>query len=122
MVLQPEMRDVFAERQQKMIVAIMPRAEQRAGLGDQVSVMRFRFRRVIARAAGLSAAISISMVRSLAGRKINRAKIAPGNHGRIDQRFQRDGREFDRVARLLRDRAAPCRISIPREGADSDTI
>ena len=39
-MLQSEMRHVIAERQQEMIVAIVPRAEQRAGLLDQVLRVR----------------------------------------------------------------------------------
>ena len=39
MMFESEMRDVIAERQQEMIIAIVARAVERAGLGHQVLVL-----------------------------------------------------------------------------------
>src|SRR5579863_2120176 len=113
MMFEPELRDLIAERDQKMIVAIMSRAEQRASLGDQLSKMCFH----IGRHGEIRRRISryIHFVRwILAGRQLNSSKIAPSNHGRVNERIERNGRELDGVSILLWTRQS--RAEFPSRG------
>ncbi len=80
MVLQAEMRDVFAERQEKVIIAIMMRTEERVGLGDELSIVSLGFGSHLQCGRAIGGDIDL-MARSLAGSEIDHAKVASRNHG-----------------------------------------
>ena len=80
MVFQAEMRDVFAERQEKVIIAIMMRTEERVGLGDELSIVSLGFGSHLQGGRAIGGDIDL-MARSLAGCEVDDAKVAPGNHG-----------------------------------------
>ena len=110
MMLEPEVRHVVAQRQQEVIIAIVPRSEKRSRLALQgrenasgsresspaplYRPTRYRFHS-----------------RELPRRKLNGAKIKPHQHRRIHQCVQRDRCEIDRVTLLLRVRQ--CRTEFP---------
>ena len=61
-MLQAEAGHVIAERQQKMIAAIMPRAEQRAGFLYQILIMLDQFVAQLDRAVAIAGQMQIMVL------------------------------------------------------------
>ena len=101
MVFEPEVSNVLAEREQEGVVAIVPRAKERACLRRQMGeVPRILWLHFQGRSA---VGDDVQRMRRLrAGTQINRAKVCAGDERRIHQRLQGHGREFQNAGRFPR--------------------
>ena len=96
-MLEAKVRDVIAEAVEEMVVAEMLRAEELLGLVGEALVVIEEFGRGIERGGAVGGKIDFL------GRIVaqgNTRKYSPGNHGRIDERGQRNGLEFNFSARV----------------------
>ena len=80
-----------------MIVAIVARSEQRAGLLHQIPIMRHLIGRDFDRSVAIGGKVQIVGDGSIRA-EIDGAVVQPRRHRRIDQRVQRRGLKFDLVA------------------------
>ena len=102
-MLQAEVGHVIAEREQKMIVAIMARAEELARLGNQVGHLLLVFGAHVESGFAVGDHVEFVMDRLARRRDVDGAIILAGNYGRIDQHIERDRLEGDLIAGLLFD-------------------
>ena len=99
-MFQAEMGHIVAEREQKMVVAVVAHAEQRSGLGDQLVILDLHFRGHLQCGGGVRGDVDF-VRRCLARRELNGAEIAPGKHRRVDQCAEWHRRKLDVPAVLL---------------------
>ena len=92
------MRHVIAEREQEMVVAIVPRTEQLARFGNQARHLLLVFGAQVQ--SGLAVGHQVEfMVNGLAHRSdVDVAIKFARNHRRVDQHVQRDGLERDFIS------------------------
>jgi hypothetical protein len=92
-VLEPEVRHVVAERQQEMVVAVVPRAEQHARFGNQVAELGLNIGAEINRGGAVGGDIQLCRTRIAGWRQIHNAHELSGEHGRINKRGECSRRE-----------------------------
>src|SRR5271156_1435747 len=97
-MLEAEVRDVVAEREKEMVVAIMARAEKLAGFGDEVGHGLLNFR--AHGQGGFAVGNHVDfVVNGFAGRReVNCAIKFANNYGRIHEEIERNGLERDLVS------------------------
>ena len=94
MVLQPEMRGMVAEGQQKVVITVMACLEERSGFGDQTLVMINGFLRHLQRSVAVGSFINIVLNRTVR-RKRDSPEVCAGEDWRINQSGQRYLLEID---------------------------
>jgi hypothetical protein len=91
-MLQSEVGDAIAQRQEKPVGAVVTRAEERPGFRDEAVVGGAGLGRDLQRLVALRGHLhEMRDGASLADGQL--AKMSPANHGRIHQRLERDGLE-----------------------------
>src|SRR5579863_8253755 len=102
-VLESKVGDMIAERQEKMIIAVMARAEKRARFGDKILQSLFNFRAHVEVGRIVSSEIDF-MVNFLARRsQVDVAIVFAGNDRRIHEFFERDRGKRRLISRLALD-------------------
>ncbi len=91
------------ERNQEVIAAVVMRAEERSGFRHQTFVAVDEILRQIERGVGVGGDVEF-LRRRTGRRKRNHAIVRTGDDGRIDERGQRNWREFDSVSGLAHHR------------------
>src|ERR1700677_4564540 len=100
-MLQTEVSDVVAERQQKVIVAIMSRTEKSACLSNKLVQVHFGFG--CHRQGRFAVRRDVDVVRRILSRcQLDFAEIAACEYRRIHERVQGHRREIDCVSILFR--------------------
>ena len=92
-MLQPEVRHVFRERQQEMIVAIVARAEKLARLRHQVLHVLLDFRAHRERRFAIRHDVHLMMDRLAFRRDVHGAEVFARHHRRVHQPVQFHGLE-----------------------------
>src|ERR1700735_131129 len=101
-MLEAEMGHVVAERKQEMIIAVMPCAEEFAGLGHEIDHSLLNLGAHVERDRTVGDHVNLVM-NGLAGRSdVDDAVVLTGDDGRIDQQLQRNGLERNLISGLIR--------------------
>jgi uncharacterized OB-fold protein len=88
--------DVVGEREQEVVVAIVPRAEQRVRLGDEPAVVRDVVVRYRERRLRIGRQVEV-VSRRLTRRELDRLEVRAGEHRRVDQHDERGRLKDDRI-------------------------
>ena len=100
-MFQAEMRHMIAQRQQEMVVAIMPRPEKFARLGNQVGHLLLNRGAHVESGFAVRHHIDLMVDRLALGRQVDGAIILARNDGRIDEHIERNRLERDLIAGLF---------------------
>ena len=98
MVLEADVAEVIAEREQEIVVIVMMRAEQRIGLARELRVGGQGRRRMIAALGRIGHDVELHRGLSVASSG-TRLKCIPGEQRRIEQRLERHGLEAHALRR-----------------------
>ena len=102
-MLEAEVRDVVAERQQEVIDRVVARPEQPAGFDDESIKLRLRLGIEFDRSRTFGGDMKIVLRARFAGRQFHRAEVKAGVERRIDEGLERNGRELDARTRARND-------------------
>src|ERR1700728_1025543 len=120
MMLEAEVRNVIAEREKEMVVAIMARAEEDAGFGDDVDESFLNSGRNGEGGFTVGSEVEL-MVDGLAGRReINGAIVLTFDNRRVNEKIEGDGLEGDGAAGFVVDGQG--RTKAPAFGAGEDGV
>src|SRR5271154_641737 len=102
MMLEAKMRDVIAEGEKEMIIAIMSGAEKLAGFGNQIGHSALHLGTHVERGGAVGHDIDFVMNRFAGGGDVEDTEVSAGDEGRTHEPIQCHGFEGDLIAGLIR--------------------